>query len=275
MMVAVKVDIITLKLYNSLYKGDVMSFSVNTNISAMTANLNSNLSSQSMNSSLNSLATGSQINSAADNASGMTIADQLSAQVRGMGQSIMNANDSIGMIQIADGAMSGVSENMDRIRELTLKASSPIMNSSNLASIQNEIDGLMESSNNILNQTSYNGMKLFGEDSPISSESSLGTTVDITTVEGLAQALESIDSMKSGINEVRSDLGSQQNKLASEINNMSVGQINTASAESQIRDVDFAQESANFSKENLMSQIGSFVQSQANANTANIAKLFS
>lgn len=253
-----------------------MSFSVNTNISAMTANLNSNLNSQGMNNSLGNLSSGLQINSAADNASGMTIADQLSAQVRGMGQSIMNANDSIGMIQIADGAMSGVSENMDKIRELTLKASSGIMNSSNRAIIQNEIDALMQSSTQILNQTSYNGMGLFGGGSPVSQkagEFSLDGEIDVTSASGLASALDSIDIMKEGINEVRSDLGSRQNQLVSEVNNMSVGQINAAAAESQIRDLDFAAESANFSRENMMSQIGAFVQSQANANTSNIARL--
>lgn len=252
-----------------------MSFSINTNTSAMTANLNSNLNSQNMDNSLGRLSTGSQINKAADNASGMTIADQLLAQVTGMGQSIMNANDSIGMYQVADGAMRGVSENMDRIRTLTLKASSGIMNDDNRAAIQKEIDALMKSSGDILNQTSYNGMKLFGEGSSLS-EKAQGfslDSIDVTSDTGLSSALDLIDSMKTGINEVRSDFGSSQNQLASEIKNMSVGQINAAAAESQIRDVDFAQESANFSKANLMSQIGVFAQSQANANTANMARL--
>ena len=80
--------------------------------------------------------------------------------------------------------------------------------------------------------------------------------------------------MQTGINEVRSDLGSRQNQLASDIKNMSVGQVNAAAAESQIRDVDFAAESANFSKQNIMSQIGSFTQAQANAVASNVTRLF-
>ena len=252
-----------------------MSFSVNTNIGAMTSNLNSNLNSKNLDNSLGRLSTGLQINKAADDASGMAIANQLLAQVSGMGQSIMNANDSIGMYQIADGAMRGVSENMDRIRTLTLKASSGIMNDSNRAAIQKEIDALMKSSGDILDQTSYNGMKLFGEGSSLSEKAQDFNldSIDVTSEVGLSSALELIDSMKIGINEVRSDFGSSQNQLASEIKNMSVSQVNAAAAESQIRDVDFAEESANFSKENLMSQIGVFAQSQANANTANMARL--
>lgn len=248
-----------------------MSFSINPNMGSMS--LNSNNNTQILNNSLNHLSTGLKINSAADDASGMTIADQLSAQVKGMGQEIMNANNSIGMIQIADGAVKGINDNMSRIRELTLQSSSPIMNNANRAAIQNEIDGLMESSRQIVSSTSYNGINLLnGGDGSLADVGS--ESIDITSQGGLSSALSSIDSMMEEFGKIRTDFGASQNALESQIRNTSVSQINAAASESQIRDLDFAVESANFSKANLMSQIGSFTQAQANAIASNVTRLF-
>jgi len=275
-----------------------MSFSINTNINAMTANLHSNLSNQGVSNSLGKLSSGSQLGSAAYDASGLGIANQLSAQVSGLGQAIMNSNDSIGMIQVADGAMAGINDNMERIRVLTLQASNGTMSADDRAIIQTEIDSLLESSDDIAKQTSYNGIKLLdgtggssgdgtfitqsGADSGNSQSltigdaqvSSLVGAIDVTTDAGLASALDSIDSAMSSISDIRSELGASQNQLMSNIRNTSVTQINVASAESQIRDVDFAAESANFSQQNIMSQIGSFTQAQANASAANVTRLF-
>lgn len=273
--------------------------SINTNISAMTANLHSNLSNQGIQNSLGKLSSGSNITSAAYDASGLGIANQLSAQVSGLGQAIMNSNDSIGMIQVADGAMSSIQDNMDRIRVLTLQASNGTMSADDRAIIQKEIDGLLESSDDIAKQTSYNGISLLdgtggstgdgtfttqsGADSGDTQSVSFGNaqvsslvgSIDVTTGAGLATALDTVDSALGGINDIRSELGASQNQLMSNIRNISVTQVNVASAESQIRDVDFALESANFSRANIMSQVGSFAQSQANASAANVTRLFS
>ena len=275
-----------------------MSFSINTNISAMTANLHSNLANQGVNSSLGRLSSGSNLGSAAYDASGLGIANQLSAQVSGLGQAIQNSNDSIGMIQVADGAMQGISENMDRIRVLTLQASNGTMNADDRAIIQKEIDGLLESSDDIAKQTSYNGISLLdgtggssgdgtfvtqsGADSGDTQSvtiadaqvSSLVGSIDVTTEAGRTAAMSSIDSAMDSISDIRADLGASQNQLMSNIRNISVTQVNVAEAESKIRDVDFAAESANFSQQNIMSQIGSFAQSQANASAANVTRLF-
>jgi len=275
-----------------------MSFSINTNISAMTANLHSNLANQGVNNSLGRLSSGSNLGTAAYDASGLGIANQLSAQVSGLGQAIQNSNESIGMIQVADGAMQGINENMDRIRVLTLQASNGTMSADDRAIIQQEIDGLLESSDDIAKQTSYNGIKLLdgtggsagngtfttqsGADSGDTQNVSIGDAqvaslvgaIDVTTEAGRTAALDSIDSAMSSIGDIRAELGASQNQLMSNIRNISVTQVNIASAESQIRDVDFAAESANFSQQNIMSQIGSFAQSQANASAARVTSLF-
>ncbi|QSZ42996.1 flagellin [Sulfurimonas aquatica] len=276
-----------------------MAFSINSNISAMRANLQSTLSNQGLNSSLNNLSSGSSVSSAAYDASGLGIANQLSAQVSGMGQAIQNSNESIGMIQIADGAMSGIEENMQRIRTLTLQASNGILNDGDRAIIQKEIDTLLKSSDDIAKQTSYNGINLLdgtggsngdgtfvtqsGSDAQStqnlsindSSIASLVGTIDITTEAGRSTGLDSIDSALASISDTRADLGASQNSLMASIRNTSLTQINIAAAESNIRDIDFAAESANFSKQNILSQIGSFSQAQANASASNVTRLFS
>jgi len=275
-----------------------MSFSINTNISAMTANLHANISNNSMNNSLSFLSSGSQLGSSAYDASGLGIANQLSAQVSGLGQSIMNANDSIGMIQVADGAMQGINDNMDRIRVLTLQASNGTMDADSRAAIQKEIDGLLESSDDIAKSTSFNGIKLLdgtggsagngtfvthtGADSGDTQSvsiadaqvSSLVGSIDVTTQAGRDAAIDTVDSALKGISDSRATLGASQNQLMSNIRNTSVSQVNAAASESQMRDVDFALESANFSRASLMSQVGSFTQAQANASASNVTRLF-
>jgi flagellin len=104
--------------------------------------------------------------------------------------------------------------------------------------------------------------------------SSLVGTIDVTSQSGRDSALGSIDSALASIGDSRSELGAAQNQLMSNIRNISVGQISAAASESQMRDVDFAAESANFSQQNIMSQIGSFAQAQANASASSVTRLF-
>ncbi len=163
------------------------------------------------------LSSGSKLNHAAQDASGLGIANQLSAQVSGLGKAIQNSNESIGMIQIADGAMSGIQDNMDRIRVLTLQASNGIMSVDDKSIIQKEIDGLLESIDDIASQTSYNGIKLLdgtggsagngtffthsGADSGETQSMNIGDnrvasligSIDVTSASGLASALDTID----------------------------------------------------------------------------------
>ena len=252
-----------------------MAFSINNSASAMNANLFAN-NNQKLSDSLNNFATGKQLNQAADDAASLAIANNLSVQVSEAGQNIMNANDSIGMIQIAEGAVGGINENMDRIRELTLKASNATMNDANRASIQKEIDGLMKSSSQMADSASYNGISLLdGSDGSLADASSaLNIEIDVTTADGLSNALKSIDTAKNSFGQMRSEFGSSQNQLLSEIQSTSIFEINAAASESNLRDVDFAQESMNFNRQSLMSEVGSFVQAQSNANASNIARLF-
>lgn len=256
-----------------------MGFQINSNLPAMNANLNLSLNNSKLDKSLILLSAATKLNSAADDASGLGMANQFSSQVSQMGQSIMNLNSSIGMTQVADSAMQGIGDNTDKIRELTMQASNATLNAGNRASIQSEIDGLMKSSSQIASSTSFNGINLLdgSRSTSTSADARMSTlfpsAIDVTTQESAVASLDVIDTGRANIDNIRSSFGAAQNQMASEMRNTSVSQINAASAESQIRDVDFAAESANFSKANLMSQIGSFVQSQSNISSENTMRL--
>jgi len=276
-----------------------MGFSINTNINAMTANLHSTLNSMNADRSLGALSSGSSINSAAYNASGLGIANQLSAQVSGLGQSIMNANDSIGLIQVADGGLQGYQNILQDVRVLTLQASNGTLNDDQRAFIQQEIDTLLEAADDIAQNTQYNGINLLdgsggssgdgtfvtqsganaGNEQSVTigdaqTSSILSATIDVTTQANASSSLDTLDEAIESIGSMRADLGAAQNQLMSSIRNTSVTQINVAAAESQIMDIDFAAESANFSQANLRAQIGSFAQAQANASAASVTNLF-
>ncbi len=257
------------------------------NVSSTTSLTNNSIN---LNSNLTKLSSGSQINSAADDASGMVIADGMSAQVRGFGQAMQNTNNAIGMVQIADGAMQEFSSILNDVRGLTLKASNGIMNSSNRAIIQNEIDGLLSSANDIIKTTSYNGIDLLSSDNAFSFQtgansgetinvdfgnaSSILPSVDVSNSASIEESLKNIDSALKETGNIMSNLGAGQNALESNIRNVYESQINIASAESQIRDLDFAQESANFNKNKILDQTGIFALAQKNIVQANVLKLF-
>ena len=277
-----------------------MSFKINSNIGALNANLNSNINSGGVNKSLKSLASGSALSGASYNSAGLAIANQLSAQVNGLGQSIMNANDSIGLIQVADGALQEYENILEEVRNLSIQASNDTLSSGDRNIIQRQIDSLMSSADNIAKTTKYNGINLLdgtggssgdgtfvtqsgansGETQSVSigdaqSASVLGgSVIDVTTHANASLSIDTIDAALKNISNIRADLGAAQNQLISTIENTSVTQINIASAESQMRDIDFAAESANFSKANILMQSGSFAQAQANASQASVLNLF-
>ncbi len=272
-----------------------MSFSLNTNISSQQSSLYAKQTNNNMNKSLTALSSGSNLTQAANDAASLAISEKLLALVSSSGQAIQNSNEMIGLYQTADGGLEGIEDNTQRIRVLTLQASNDTLNDSDRATIQKEIDALSESSQGIADSTSFNDIKLLdgtggsqgdgtfvtqsGGDNgsthslQIEDISSSIVSVDVTSQAGRAAALGDIDTSLEGISDIRSQIGAGQNSLMSSIRNTSVSQINAASAASQLRDVDFALESANFSRQNILAQTGSFAQAQANSRNSNISSL--
>ncbi|MFH2060962.1 MAG: flagellin [Pseudomonadota bacterium] len=257
-------------------------------------------SHQDLSKSLQRLSTGKKINSASDDAAGMVIANKLSSQASGMGQAIKNANDAISISQVADGALGQATQLVQNIREKAIQAASAAQSPSSLKAIQAEINQSLTALKNISSQTSFNGQQLLsgqftnkefqiGADSGQTIAISLGSVdpsqisneaqgslanIDVTTMEGAQAAIEVADTALDYISQQRSQVGSTMNRLESTINNLSNSRINTLSAESEIRDLDFAEESINLNRIKLLSRARAFAQAQSGEVNKQIVDLF-
>ena len=271
-----------------------MGFRINTNIGAMNAHRNATMNNVGLDKSLNSLSSGLRINRAADDSAGLAIANKLSAQSQGLGQAIKNSNDGIGLIQTADGALEEFGNILKRIRVLAVQASNDTQDTTSRNYIEKEVIALTAQANDIGADTRFNGQNILdssvnagtftfhtgaynGETQAVAilsaSVTGFGGTIVVSTRATAEATIASMDTAITALDGRRADLGAAQNKLESNIRNISVTQVNIAAAESNIRDVDFAAESANFAKHNILAQSGSYAMSQANAVQQNVLKL--
>ena len=281
---------------------------INTNVAALTAQEANANTNRALTSSLEKLSSGLRINKASDDASGLSIADKLRTQASSIGQSISNANMGISLVQIADKAMGEESNILDIIKTKLLQAATATTSTAGHDAIAKDINKLLDQIDNIASQTNYNGIALLQ-----TSSGSVSTTTGLTfqigesasdeiTTSGNIQAnvtgmglsglkslasgggssltaaqassyLDEIDTALNSLNTWRSDFGSTQNQLESATRNMMTQQTNIKAAESVIRDVDYAQESANFNKQNIISQAGTYALSQANQVSQNVLRL--
>ncbi|MCK5110926.1 MAG: flagellin [Arcobacteraceae bacterium] len=283
---------------------------INTNVASLTAQESAVNVGKNLSSSLEKLSTGLRINKASDDASGMAIADKLRTQASAVGQGIANANAANTFIQIADKAMAEQSNIMDIVKTKLMQASTSTTSSDGRVAILNDIKALLSQFDAISSSTNYNGTTLLqgadfdfqiGEDSTndkitvattygatttsiassggaagkvgLKSLASTGvTTTNITASMALA-AMSTIDAALTNLNTVRSEFGSGQNQIESALRNMMTTRTNLKAAESIIRDVDYAAESANFNKQNIIAQAGTYAISQANAIQQNVLRL--
>jgi len=270
-----------------------MGFRLNTNIGAMNAHRNATMNNVGLDKSLTALSSGLRINKAADDASGLSIANKLSAQSNGLGQAIRNANDANGLIQTADGALEEYTNILNRVRTLAVQGANDTQDSASRQYIGKEMIRLQSELNHIANETKFNGKTLldstvtfkfhvgaYGGETTDTQISDMNTDAvfanqisGLTTQASAETIINMMDSALDTVSNLRATLGASQNQLESTVRNISVARVNIASAESQIRDVDFAMESANFSRLNLILQAGSYAMSQANAIQQNVMRL--
>ena len=270
-----------------------MGFRINTNVGAMNAHMQATMNNVGLDKSLQSLSSGLRINKAADDSAGLAIANKLSSQSQGLGQAIKNANDGIGMIQTADGALQEYSSILQRIRTLGVQGANDTQATASRKFIGQEVSRLMSELNHIASETKFNGKQLLSATTTftfqvgaykgdtttaITSSVKTGTLfatqlASFSTQATAATVISMMDSAIKFTDTLRSTLGAAQNQLESTVRNISVTQVNVSAAESNIRDVDFAAESANFSKHNILAQSGSYAMSQANAVQQNVMRL--
>ncbi len=259
------------------------------------------------NQALNRIATGIELNSASDDASALSIVQNLQVQSSGISQSIDNVNSGLAALQISDGALTNQSEILDEVKQKLLQASTDTTSQEGRESLLNDIQGLLENFNNIASSTNYNGETLLqNSSSDTSASSSLqiqagensDSLVDTqaiqsnTTGVGLddllnqdpatftsqtaRDSLENLDNAIDSVSSFRSDVGSVQNQLQSTSRNLFSEFTQTSAASSIIQDIDYAQEVSNFSKQNILAQIGAYGAAQSNnINQAMVTRLLS
>jgi len=283
---------------------------INTNVASLNAQEAAQNTQRNLSNSLEKLSSGLRINKASDDASGLAIADKLRTQASSVGQAMSNGNSAVALTQIADKAMGEQSNILDIVKTKLIQAGTATTSSAGRTAIAKDVNKLLDQLNNIAGQTNYNGIQLLQADgtntgagaagaaqtfvmgeksgNTISTagavranETGLAITTLKTTVETaslltatIARAqMTTIDSAIDTLNGWRADFGSTQNQLESAIRNLSTQQTNIKAAESVIRDVDYAQESANFNKQNIIAQAGTYAMSQSNAVQQNITRL--
>lgn len=265
-------------------------------ISLNTANVNPNLSGQqATNNNLQQLASGSRINSAADDAAGAAIADRLTSKLGGFDAGIRNANDSISAIQVADGALASLNNNISRIQELTLQAGNGALNSQDRQALQSEADQLLEDSNRILENTNFNGKSLLNNsdgldvqlDEPgktialsgadlAQSFKDLGfDDIDLSSQESANTSLETLNSASELVVARQSELGAVSNRIENAVDNLSSSKVNAAEARSRISDADFAKVASDLAASQVRDQAQIAVQAQANGQRSAVLQLLS
>ena len=236
------------------------------------------------------LASGKQINSAADDAAGMSIANKLETETRGLNVGSTNASAGKDLIKVADGALSSIQSSLQRIRELSVQASnSAIYSSSDIRAMQKEIDGLKKSIQDTAKGTSFNTMKLLdGSKADFNlATNPQGGGLKIQMVNSTLESLgiedydvtgkfsiKTIDDAIKKVSEARSSLGAQSNSLTHAINTNDYSAYNTAASQSKIEDTDYAKELTEQRKNEVIDQYRIFsIKAQAESE-AGILKLF-
>jgi flagellin len=265
-----------------------MGLRVNTNVASINAQRNLAQVSGQLGNSYRRLSTGLRISVAADDAAGLAISERLRSQVRSLSQAQRNANDGISLVQTAEGALNEVNSILTRLRELAIQAANGTVSDNDKATLNEEFQSLINEVNRIGRSTEFNGVKLldgssttvtfqigFGTTTGIDSldvslSASLSTTLSLSSLDigstgSTSTAISTIDSAINTVSSLRGRLGAAQNRLNSTINNLAVQVENLSAAESRIRDVDVAYETAQLTRNSILQQAAISVLAQANA----------
>jgi flagellin len=265
----------------------IMALTVNTNMAAMAAANTLNNTQGALSNTLARVSSGLRVTKAADDAAGQAVATNLSTQARSGRQAIRNANDGISVIQTAESASKEVLNILDRMRELAVQSSSETLEDGERAYIDSEFHQLSDEVERIAQSTEFNDIQLgdgtnsnlsvqVGVDASSNSrvDITLGnlttsnlsvqtTDIDLTNASTAQTAITTIDSAIDSVNSIRADYGAVQNRLESSINNMSSYVESLSAAASQIQDADYAHETAEMTRLQVMQQAGVAALGQA------------
>jgi flagellin len=276
-----------------------MGSTINTNVASLNAQRNLTMSTSSLSVSMQRLSSGLRVNSAKDDAAGLAIAERMNAQVRGMNVAVRNANDGISMAQTAEGALGKVGDALQRMRELAVQARNSTNSDADKTSLDKEFGELAKEIQRVLGGTTFNGKNILGaeagtqtfqvganttsDDSIDIVTTDMTTAAEITTVAGtdntgagraridssadvaaIATVIDNIDSALDKINSERATMGASQSRFDAVVASLQTSIENQSAARSRIMDADFAVETANLSRAQILQQAGNAMVAQAN-----------
>ena len=281
---------------------------INTNMMSLNSQRSLNKSQLSMQTSLERLSSGLRINRAKDDAAGLAISERITSQVRGLDQAIRNANDGISLLQTAEGALAELQNALQRMRELAVQAKNGTYNHSDRLSLDDEFAALKAEITRNIAVTEFNNINLLGSTNVISFQvgwenganniinvstldldtvsmnsgglkSALAATVGVAStnsgsdIAAASAALTLVTSALDKISDLRADFGAAQNRLESAVRNMENVIENQSAARSRIQDADFARETANLTRTQILQQAGTAMLAQANQLPQNVLSL--
>lgn len=267
-----------------------MGLRINTNTASLNAQRNLMGTKLNLDKSLERLSSGYRINRAGDDAAGLAISENLRAQIRGLKQASRNASDGVSLVQVAEGSLNEISSILIRLRELAVQAASDTIGPVERQFLNVEYDQLISETDRIADGTEFNGTQLLSGtgsildfqvgtrndpnidrlsfDSSKADANSAALGVNLTSVADKASAqnsLSAIDTAIVSVSAMRADFGAIQNRLQSTISNLAVSVENMSAANSRIRDVDVAEETAELTRNNILLNAGTSVLAQANS----------
>lgn len=276
-----------------------MGLRISTNMAAMAANRALTKTTTDQTKSYERLSSGQRINHAGDDAAGLSISENLRAQIRSMGQAERNANDGISFAQVAEGGLTEIGNIMVRLRELAVQAGSDTVGDKERGYINDEVRSLVQEVDRIANVTTFNGTPLLnGQAEKSELEFQVGIRndeadrilfnasendvragalgvdgLDYSSIDGAREALDSVDEAIGKVFASRARLGATQNKLQATVNNIGIAKENLSQARSRIADADIAAETSELVRGNILQSAGVAVLAQANSAPMQALKL--
>ena len=263
-----------------------MAQTINTNLVSLNAQRNLSMSGGSLATSMQRLSSGLRVNSAKDDAAGLAIADRMQTQVRGMNVAMRNANDGISLAQTAEGAIGKVGDMLQRMRELAVQAANATNGDDDRANLDAEFSQLTEEITRTLGNTRFNGLAILGADAggqvfQVGANSTDQITIttedlaangaiaalpgsDLLSAANSTTAMDAIDAALTVVNAERAQYGATQNRFEAVIGTLQVAAENQSAARGRIMDADFAMETANMSRAQILQQAGTAMVAQAN-----------
>ena len=264
-----------------------MGLRVNSNIASLNAQRSLSQTTDKLQANFRRLSTGLRISTASDDAAGLAISERFRGQIRSTAQAIRNAQDGISLTQTGEGALNEVSSILIRMRELAIQSSNGTVSGADRTTLNEEFGDLIEEIDRIAKSTTFNGVSLLdGTGSTITFQVGVGTTAGVDTIQlstsdtlastlGLSSldigstgfptvAISTLDLAINSVSRVRGELGAAQNRLTTTIANLQIQSENLSAAESRIRDVDVAVETAALTRNSILQQAAISILSQAN-----------